>query len=66
MHGQNHIKYVVYVRKVNRVNRKRPTPWSEVLPEKLTVTELLKKFPATYDIQRLLTTPTRASHWLLT
>jgi len=32
---------------------------------KLTVTELLKKFPALYGIQRLLTPPTRASHrWL--
>ena len=58
---------MLYVRKVNRLNRKRPTPWSEVLPEKLTVTELLKKkFQAMYGIQRLLTPPIRASHWLLT
>ena len=38
------------------------TPWSTVLPEKLTGTQLLKKFPAFYGTRRFITVFTRASH----
>jgi hypothetical protein len=38
------------------------TPWSRVLPEKLTVPQLLKKFPAFYATRRFITVYTRARH----
>ena len=38
------------------------TPWSRVLPEKLTVPQLLTKFPAFYETRRFITAFTRARH----
>ena len=38
------------------------TPWSRVLLEKLTGSQLVKKFPAFYGIQRFIITFTRARH----
>jgi hypothetical protein len=39
------------------------TPWSRVLLEKLTVTQLVKKFCAFYGTQRFIAVFTRAHHW---
>jgi hypothetical protein len=41
------------------------TPWGRVLPEKLTVTQLLRNFPAFYGIRRFITVFTTARHWSL-
>jgi len=41
------------------------TPWSRVLPEKLTVTQLVKKFLVFYGTRRFITVFTRARHWSL-
>jgi hypothetical protein len=41
------------------------TPWSRDLLEKLTVTELVKKLPASYGTRRFVTAYTRACHWSL-
>ena len=38
------------------------TPWSRVLPEKLTGLQLVKKFPAFYGTRRFLTALTSARH----
>ena len=38
------------------------TPWSRVLPEKLTVFRLVKKFPAFYGTRRFITAFTGARH----
>ena len=38
------------------------TPWSRVLVERLTVYQLVKKFPAFYGTRRLITTFTSARH----
>ena len=38
------------------------TSWSKVLPEKLTDSQLVKKFPAFYGTPRLITAFTRARH----
>ena len=38
------------------------TPWSRVLLEKLTASQLVKKFPALYGTRRFITALTRASH----
>jgi hypothetical protein len=38
------------------------TSWSRVLPEKLTGFELVKKFPAFYGTQRLITATTSVRH----
>ena len=38
------------------------TPWSTVLPEKLTCSHLVKKFPAFYGTLRFITTFTSARH----
>jgi len=40
------------------------TPWSRVL-EKLTATQLVKKFPAFYGTRRFITVFTTARHWSL-
>jgi hypothetical protein len=40
------------------------TPWSRIL-EKRKVTQLVKKFPVFYGIQRFITVFTAASHWCL-
>jgi hypothetical protein len=37
-------------------------PWSRVLPEKLTVSQLVKKFPALYGTLRFITAFTSARH----
>jgi hypothetical protein len=37
-------------------------PWSRVLLEKLTVPQLVKKFPAYYGTRRFITAFTRALH----
>jgi hypothetical protein len=37
-------------------------PWSRVLPEKLTVPRLVKKFPAFYESQTFITVFVTASH----
>jgi hypothetical protein len=41
------------------------TPWSEVLPEKPTGSQLLKKFPVFDETQRFITVFTRANHLFL-
>jgi hypothetical protein len=46
-------------------NYKKLTPWSTVL-EKLTVPQLVKKFPAFYGTQRFITVFTTTCHWSLT
>jgi hypothetical protein len=38
------------------------TPWSRGLLEKLTVSQLVKKFPAFYGTQRFITAFTTARH----
>ena len=38
------------------------TPWSAVLPEKLTVCQPVKKFPAFYGTRRFITTSKSARH----
>ena len=38
------------------------TPWSRVLLEKLTVSQLVKKFPAFYGTRRFITASTSARH----
>jgi prolipoprotein diacylglyceryltransferase len=38
------------------------TTWSRDLPEKLTVSQVVKKFPAFYGTQRFITAFTRARH----
>jgi hypothetical protein len=40
----------------------QPTPWSRGLSEKLTDTQLLKKFPAFYGARRFITAFTTACH----
>jgi hypothetical protein len=40
------------------------TSWRRVLLEKLTVTHLVKKYPAFYGTQKFITVFTRARHWL--
>jgi hypothetical protein len=42
------------------VNYHYVTPWGRDLPEKLTVPQLLKKFPAFYGTRRFITVFTRA------
>jgi hypothetical protein len=39
-----------------------PTPWSKVLLEKLTGSQLVKKFPAFYGTRRIITVFTSACH----
>jgi len=41
------------------------TRWSRVLLQKLTVTQLVKKFPAFYRTRRFITVFTTARHWSL-
>jgi len=51
------------------INLKRTyllTPWSRVLLEKLTVSQLVKKFPTFYGTRRFITTFTSARHLSLT
>jgi hypothetical protein len=38
------------------------TPWRRGLLEKLTVSQLVKKFPAFYGTRRIITSFTRAPH----
>ena len=38
------------------------TPWTRVLAEKLTVSQLVKKFPAFYGTQMFITVLTSARH----
>jgi hypothetical protein len=38
------------------------TPWGRVLPEKLTVSQLVRKFPAFYGTGRFITAFTKARH----
>jgi len=38
------------------------TPWSRVLPKKLTVPQPVKKFPAYYGSRRFITPLTSAQH----
>jgi hypothetical protein len=40
-------------------------PWSRVLLEKLTGSQLVKKFPSFYGNQRFITAFTRAHHLFL-
>jgi hypothetical protein len=40
-------------------------PCSRVLLEKLTVTQLVKKFPAFYETRRFITVLIRTRHWSL-
>jgi hypothetical protein len=39
------------------------TPWSRAFLEKVTVTQLVKKFPAFYGTRRFITVFTGARHW---
>jgi len=41
------------------------TWWTKVLPDKLIVTQLIKKFPACYSTRRLNIVFIRAGHWSL-
>jgi hypothetical protein len=41
------------------------TPLNKVLIEKLTVTHLVKKYPAFHGIRRFITVFTTAHHWSL-
>ena len=41
------------------------TPWSRVLPEKLSSSQLVKKFPAFYGTRKFITAFTRARHLFL-
>jgi len=41
------------------------TPWNRNLLEKLTVTQLLKKFPDLYATRRFIIVYTRPRHWSL-
>jgi len=41
------------------------TPWGRVILEKLMVTQLVKKFPASYENRRFITVFTRGRHWSL-
>jgi hypothetical protein len=41
------------------------TPWSTIILKKLTVTQLVKKFPTFYGMKRFITVFTRAHHWSL-
>jgi hypothetical protein len=45
-------------------SRGKLTPWRRVL-EKLTVAQLVKKFPAFYRNRRLITVFRTDSHWFL-
>jgi len=47
------------------VKKKKKTPWGRVLLEYLTVTQLVKKFPALYGSWRFITVFTSAHHWFL-
>jgi hypothetical protein len=38
-------------------------PWNRVLHEKLIITQLVKKFPASHGTGRFITVSTRAYHW---
>jgi len=40
-------------------------PWSSVLLEKLTVTQLVKEFPSFFGNRRFITVFTRVRHWSL-
>ena len=40
----------------------KPTPWSKVLFEKLTDSQVVKKFPAFYENRRFITALPRARH----
>jgi hypothetical protein len=44
---------------------KQLTPWNRVLPEKLTVTHLVKTFPSSCGTRRFITMFTSARHWSL-
>jgi len=39
-----------------------PTPWSRVLLDKLTSSQLIKKLPTFYDTRRFITAVTNARH----
>jgi len=41
------------------------TPWSTLLPEKLTVTQLFKKHPIFYGTPRFISVFTKDRHWSL-
>jgi hypothetical protein len=43
----------------------KPAPCNKVLVDKLTVTQLVKKFPAFYGTRRFITVFTTARHWSL-
>jgi hypothetical protein len=46
-------------------NRKKLTPWSAVLLQKLTVTQLVEKFSAFYGTRRFISLFTRSHHCFL-
>jgi hypothetical protein len=48
--------------KQTRIITNQPSPLSRVLLEKLTVTQLVKKFPAFYGTRRFITVFTKADH----
>jgi hypothetical protein len=50
---------------VRYLTRRDLTPRIRILFEKLTVTQLVKKFPAFYDIRRFITVVTKARYWSL-
>jgi hypothetical protein len=47
---------------VNTIIQNLLTPWSRALAEKLTVPQLVKKFPAFYGTRRSITALTTARH----
>jgi hypothetical protein len=51
--------------KIKEVGTDWLTPWSRVLLQKLTVTQLVKKFPTFYGTRRIITVFIRSRHWSL-
>ena len=49
----------------NYTNELQLIPWSRVLPDKLTVRQLITKFPAFYGTCKFITAFTRARHLFL-
>jgi hypothetical protein len=55
----------LYPRGKEGANETELIPWSRVLVEKLTVTQLVKIFPTFYGTRRFIIVFTRARHWSL-
>ena len=60
--GDNSFTQNIPISRFNMILIYLLTPWSRVLPEKLTGFQLVKKFSALYRIRRFITTFTSARH----